>query len=97
MIEEIKTRLGDVASNFTDKQIELALKDSMIEIKGYCKRELDEELENIASRVAVIKLNRMNTEGLASQSYSGANESYIDGYPSDIKAVLDRKRKIKVV
>jgi hypothetical protein len=48
-------------------------------------------------RIAVIKLNRMNSEGLSSQSYSGTSESYIDGYPADILAVLNRKRKIKVV
>jgi hypothetical protein len=39
----------------------------------------------------------MNTEGLAAQSYSGVSETYIDGYPAEILAVLNRKRKIKVV
>ena len=51
----------------------------------------------MAQKIAIIKLNRLNTEGLASQSYSGVNESYINGYPTDIMAVLNRKRKIKVV
>lgn len=97
MIEEIKIMLGDAASNYTDEQIGLALKRAMAEVEGYCGRELDYELEAVAADIAIIKLNRMNTEGLASQSYSGVSESYIDGYPSDIKAVLNRKRKIKVV
>jgi hypothetical protein len=39
----------------------------------------------------------MNTEGLASQAYSGVSENYIDGYPAEILAVLNRKRKIKVL
>ena len=51
----------------------------------------------VSQRIAIIKLNRMNTEGLASQSYSGVSESYIDGYPQDILSILNRKRKIKVV
>nr|DAR99050.1 MAG TPA: PORTAL PROTEIN, 15 PROTEIN, HEAD PROTEIN, VIRAL INFECTION, TAILED.2A [Caudoviricetes sp.] len=42
-------------------------------------------------------MNRINAEGLSSQSYSGNSESYIDGYPADILAALNRKRKIKVV
>ena len=97
MIEDIKIQLGDAASNFTDDQISLALKYAMAEVEDYCNRELDYSLELIAARIAVIKLNRMNSEGLASQSYSGSSESYIDGYPADILAVLNRKRKIKVV
>ena len=51
----------------------------------------------MAGQIAVIKLNRINTEGLASQGYSGVSESYIDGYPAEIQAVLNRKRKIKTL
>lgn len=97
MIEEIKVRLGDAVDNYTDAQIGLCLKEALIEVEGYCNRALDAELELIAERIAIIKLNRLNTEGLASQSYSGVSESYIDGYPDDIKNVLIRKRKIKVL
>ncbi len=97
MLEEIKILLGSAADNYTDAQISLCLKMAIIEVESYCKRELDAELEIIAQRIAIIKLNRINTEGLASQSYSGVSESYIDGYPADIAAVLNRKRKIKVV
>lgn len=97
MIEEIKLLLGDAASNFTEAQIGLCLKQALAEVEGYCNREVDYELEMVAEKIAIIKLNRMNTEGLASQSYSGVSESYIDGYPADIMTVLNRKRKIKVI
>ena len=97
MLEEIKLMLGDAASNFTDAQIGLALKIALAEVEDYCGRDLDYILELQAQKIAVIKLNRMNTEGLASQSYSGVSESYVDGYPADILAVLNRKRKIKTI
>lgn len=97
MLEEIKLLLGEAAANFTDAQIALCYKMALAEVEEYCKREADTILELIAEKIAVIKLNRINTEGLASQSYSGVNESYIDGYPDEIKAVLNRKRKVKVV
>lgn len=97
MIEEIKIMLGDAAENFTEAQIGLALKIALAEVEDYCGRELDYILELQAQRIAVIKLNRMNTEGIASQSYSGVSESYIDGYPADIVAILNRKRKIKII
>lgn len=97
MIEEIKLLLGDAASNFSDAQIGLCAKMALAEVEAYCNRKLDYELEMIAERIAVIKLNRLNTEGLSAQSYSGVSESYIDGYPQEIVMALNKKRKIKVV
>jgi hypothetical protein len=97
MIEEIKLLLGDAADNYSDAQIGLCLKWALAEVEAYCNRSLDYELELIAQKIAIIKLNRLNTEGLAGQSYSGVSENYIDGYPADILTVLNRKRKIKVL
>ena len=97
MLEELKILLGANAENYTEAQLGLALKLAIAEIEDYCNRELDYGLELTALKIAVIKLNRINTEGLASQGFSGVSESYIDGYPADIQAVLNRKRKIKVV
>ena len=97
MIEDIKILLGDASSNFSDALIGLCAKQSLAEVEAYCGRSADLELEMVAEKIAIIKLNRMNTEGLASQSFSGVSESYINGYPAEILAVLNRKRKIKVV
>ena len=95
MIEEIRLMLGDKAASFSDAQISLALKFASAEVEAYCGRELDGVLELMAEKIAVIKLNRINTEGLASQSFSGVAEAYTDGYPADVVAVLNRKRKVK--
>ena len=97
MIDNIKLLLGAAAANFTDAQITLALEMAKAEIEAYCNRVMDLELEMIAQRIAIIKLMRMNTEGLQSQSFSGVSENYVDGYPADIMAVLNRKRKVKLL
>ena len=97
MIEEIKLLLGEAADNFSDAQIGLCLKLALAEVEAYCNRQIDYELEMIAEKIAVLKLNRLNTEGLSAQTYSGVSENYIDGYPADILAVLNRKRKIKII
>ena len=97
MIEEIKALLGGAADNFTEAQISVCLKHAITEVEAYCGREVDAELEMVATRIAILKLNRLNTEGLANQSFSGVSESYIDGYPADIVAILNRKRKIKMI
>lgn len=97
MVEEIKILLGDAAANYSEALIGLCVKQAIAEVEAYCKRDLDTELEIVAQRIAIIKLNRLNTEGLGSQAFSGVSESYIDGYSADIMAILNRKRKLKVV
>jgi hypothetical protein len=97
MIEEIRIMLREASDLYSDAVIGLALKMAIVEVETYCNRPIDYELEIIAERIAVIKLNRLGTEGLTGQSYSGVSENYLDGYPADILAVLNRKRKIKVV
>ena len=97
MIEEIKLLLGDSANNYTDAQIALAYKMALAEVEAYCNRDADASLELCAEKIAVIKLHRMNTEGLASQSFSGVSENYLDGYPEDIQMILRGKRKLRVV
>ena len=97
MIDEIKILLGDAAENFTDAQIGLCAKLALAEVEEYCGRSVDYVLELVAERIAVIKLKRLDTEGLSSQSFSGISESFISGYPDDIQKILNKKRKIKVV
>jgi len=95
MLEEIKLLMGDAAAAYSDAQLELALKMAQQEAATYCNRALDDDLLLIAQKMAIVKLNRMGTEGLTGQSYSGVNENYLDGYPADITMMLNRKRKVK--
>jgi hypothetical protein len=96
-MEEIKILLGDAAPNYSDALISLCYKQSLAEVEAYCRRNIDATLEYAAQQITVIKLNRMGSEGLASQGYSGVSESYINDYPADIKAILNRKRRLKVI
>ena len=95
MIEEIKLMLGDSASNYSDALISLCYKRALAEVEDYCKREADAVMELIAQDIAIIKLNRMGSEGISSQSYSGVSESYVEGYPANIQNALNRKRKVQ--
>lgn len=97
MIENIKLMLGNSASTYSDAQIDLMYKRAVMEIETYCKREIDVELSMVAEEIAVIKLNRLGTEGLSNQSYSGVSEGYIDGYPDHITKILNSKRRIKTL
>ena len=97
MLEEIKLLLGDAAANHSDAQISLAYKMALAEVEDYCGRDADAVLEMVAEQIAVIKLNRRNTEGLGSQSFSGISENYLNDYPEDIQKILRRKRKMKTL
>lgn len=97
MIEELKVLLGDAANSYTEAQIGLCLKLALAEVETYCNREVDYDLEIAVIQIAKIKLNRLNNEGLTAVSFSGVSESYLDGYPDEIKAILNRKRRIKVI
>ena len=96
MLEKIKICLTN--NTYTDDLINLFIDDTTEEVKIYCNREdIDVELESIIRKIVIIKLNRLNSDGLSSQSFSGVSESFIDGYPQDIIAVLNRKRKLKTL
>ena len=96
MLEKIKLCLTN--NTYTDELINLFIEDTTKEVKIYCNREdIDIELESVIRRIVIIKLNKMNSEGLSSQAYSGVSESFIDGYPQDIISVLNRKRKLKTL
>lgn len=97
MIEDIKLMLGERASNYTDALISLCYRQALIEVESYCRRKADAELELVAQQIAIIKLNKQGAEGLTNQSFSGVSEAYTDGYPAELQAILDRKRKLKVV
>ena len=92
--------LGEAAVNYTSLQCADAGMYAKAEVEGYCRRTFDENdtcMNYVIARIAVIHLQRTGTEGLASQSFSGVSENFIDGYPADIQAILNMKRKIKVV
>lgn len=96
MLEKIKICLTN--NTYTDDLINLFIEDTTKEVKIYCNREdIDTELESVIRRIVIIKLNRLNSEGLSSQAFSGVSESFIDGYPQDIISVLNHKRKLKTL
>lgn len=94
MIDEIKLLLGDAAANYSDAQIGLMAKIALDYVETYTQRELDYSLTLLAERITIILLNRMNSEGISSESFNGTSVSYIDGLPDDIIQALNKKRKV---
>lgn len=96
-LEELTAELVADAA-LTAEQISAAARCAYMEATAYTRREvLDAKLLAVAAEIAVIKLNRLGTEGAASLGFSGLTENYIDGYPAHIRYILNSKRKLKVL
>lgn len=84
--------------NYTPEQIDAALECAEKEIITYtCRTTLDTELDSVIVQVAIIKLNRLGTEGAQALTFSGISQNYIDGYPAHIRAILNGKRMLRVL
>lgn len=59
------------------------------------KTHVEANMQSTVIDIAVIYYNRQGTEGLQSQSYSGASESYAEKLPPTIMAKLNRNRKCR--
>ena len=49
---------------------------------------------SIIKELVVIKINKLGSEGISSESHEGISQSLIEGIPSDVKMKLRRYRKL---
>lgn len=54
-------------------------------------------LQGTKIAMVIYDYNRLGTEGLTSENYSGVAFSYTESYPADIKDQLKKYRKVKVI
>lgn len=90
---DLEAQIKLITGCTNDDLVSLMLEKAKSEIKIYLKSEYSTDYDNIAVDIAVYKINRMGTEGLNSQSYSGVSESYSEGYPQYITDQLNRFKK----
>lgn len=103
-IVDLDIILGNNAGNYPESQKEWALKAARCETEAYIGRTIDEAdgkegspLYSAVLDIAIIKLQRLGTEAVASQSFSGVSESFLSSYPAHIVSILNRYRRIKVI
>ena len=97
-LEKLKILLRERASNYSDEYLSLLLDDAEQEAKGYCHRDdIPYPLEGAVVRMALVHINQSGAEGMSAQGFSGVSESYMDGYPAEVQAILRRYRKLVVL
>ena len=93
MLENIKLLLG-ISSTEKDALLLLLIQQAEDEAKDFTHREDVCELQSTIEKMVVYNYNRLGTEGLNSESYSGTSYNYTTDYPEPILKMLKRYRKI---
>lgn len=97
MLEKIKILLG-LQDNAKDELLFVLTECVKDELKAYCRTDDIKGLESLVVDMVIYKYNRLGTEGLQSESYSGASYAYLNDYPETLKAAMnDARRKHNVL
>lgn len=94
MLNKLRILLG-----VTDKDelLRILLDQATDEVINYTHNNELEKLENVIINIAIWKFNRIKSEGLGSENYSGVSFSYLTDYPDSIKKQLQAYRRIKTL
>lgn len=96
ILKSIKLRPG--MSNLADELLNDIISDIYNDISEFINLEYGKEMPlgciNIVKELVVIKINKLGSEGISSESHEGTSQSFINGIPSEIKLKLRRYRKL---
>jgi len=95
MLENIKLLLG-LADNSKDELLMLLIERCQDEFVNYTHNDNCCGTDSIISAMVVYQYNRLGTEGLNGESYSGVNFSYSSDYPDYLLREIKAFRKLKV-
>ena len=96
MLENIKLLLG-ITDDTKNALLQVLIQQAEDEVKDYTHRDDVCCLTSTIERMVVYNYNRLGTEGLNSESYSGLSYNYATDYPEQILKVLKKYRKIVVL
>ena len=93
MLQKLKILLGITGSD-KDALLRILLDQSEEEIVNYTHNYELDRLENVILNIAIWKYNKLGSEGLNSENYSGVSFTYSSDYPDSIKKQLQAYRRI---
>ncbi len=93
MLENIKLLLG-LTTDEKDELIELLISQATAEAREYTNNSNTKALSTAITKMVVYNYNRLGTEGLTGEGYSGVSYSYAADYPDSVMRLLKKARKI---
>lgn len=95
LVERLKERLDE--NELSDDKLQAIIDDVAIEVLANTNQPiLNTQLESAVISLSVIAVNRIGTEGLASEGYSGVSTSYLDDVPPRVASILNANRRLGV-
>ena len=95
IMERVKTRLEDAEIEATDTLLQDLIDEATEEVLSATQQTtLNPPLERVVVGSVVIKVNRLGTEGIASEGYSGVSTSYLDDLPTHLKSIIHANTRI---
>jgi hypothetical protein len=94
MLDKILLLLGD-ASTGKELLIETLIDKCKEEAINYTHN--DAIPDSVVIDMVIYSFNKLGTEGLSSESYSGVDFDYLDDYPESLKRHLNSFRKVMVI
>lgn len=84
--------------NVSNELIVDFITDAETDVRTHTNRPAPEALpvgcETIIKEIVLMRYNRFGSEGIASESFSGVSQSYVDDFPEDIKRRLNKFRRL---
>lgn len=95
LLERLKARLDE--NELSDDKLQEIIDDVTQEVLADTNQsELNLQLSSAVVSLSVITVNRIGTEGLASEGYSGVSTSYLDDVPPRVASILNANRRLGV-
>ena len=94
---KVKLLLGIAANDITkDNLLTMLIDDAIVEVIDYCNlKQYNTNLDSTVVKMVTQNYNKISNQGIASQSYSGVSETYVDGYSADVMTQLNKNRRVK--
>ena len=95
LVERLKERLDE--NELSDDKLQAIIDDVTLEVLADTNQsKLNAQLESAVISLSVVAVNRLGTEGLASEGYSGVSTSYLDDVPPRVASILNANRRLGV-
>lgn len=93
MLDKLKLILS-IKDDTKDDLLTLLIEQAIEEALNYTHQDSIENLRSTIISMVVYKYNRLGTEGLDSEGYSGVSFGYSSDYPDSIMRALKSQRKL---
>ena len=95
LLGRLKARLDE--NELSDGKLQAIIDDVTLEVLADTNQsKLIAQLESAVISMSVIAVNRLGTEGLSSEGYSGVSTSYLDDVPPRVASILNANRRLGV-